>query len=101
MLYSCYLCERDITSRFSGVSEECQQRTTHHLLPRALHEKLLASGLWTRNELLNTVVDLCFVCHAAAHEYFSHGEMARFLNTPVRFKEAMTGIGWLAWAICR
>lgn len=98
--YSCYICSRDILSggtkeqRATAITDGTM-RKTHHLLPRSLHDSMIASGIWTREECLSTTVELCTFCHDAAHGYFTNEEMARYLSTARRLKEAMLEIGWI------
>ena len=96
-VYSCYICKRDIESG-PAAKGTWKARTTHHLLPRALHANIIKSGLWTREDCLASTIDLCSSCHTGCHSYFTHVEMARFLTTPARLKKAMLDLDWITCA---
>lgn len=95
-MYLCYICDCD-TDGSPALAQKGQLRTTHHLIPQSLHPTLIESGIWSRQDCLNATIDLCAICHAGAHSYFTNVEMARFLVTPDRLKDAMLAVNWLTY----
>lgn len=61
----CEICERDWVPL-----------TYHHLIPRAVHAKVLKRG-WHREDQLNNVAWLCRACHSFVHGCQTNEELAR------------------------
>lgn len=66
-----------------GLATECEicgrswiPLTYHHLIPKAVHAKVLKRG-WHTEDKLNDVAWLCRACHSFVHRVASHEELAR------------------------
>lgn len=94
-LKACYVCRNTVPSLATLAKAGDIYATRHHLIPRSLHDKAAASGLFTLAECQGRMVDLCNICHSAAHGYFTSKEMARFLSTSDRLYGALCSVGWL------
>jgi hypothetical protein len=75
------------------VSNECEicgrtqlPLTYHHLIPRAVHAKVLKRN-WHSKEKLDSVAWLCRACHSFVHRCASHEELAREWFTVERLLE--------------
>lgn len=62
---ACEICERDWIPL-----------TYHHLIPKAVHAKVLKRG-WHDEQQLNSVAWLCRACHSFVHKMASNEELAR------------------------
>ncbi|TVY17788.1 hypothetical protein LARI1_G004084 [Lachnellula arida] len=60
--------------------------TFHHLIPRAVHAKVLKRG-WHTEDRLESVAWLCRACHSFVHRVASHEELAREWFTVERLME--------------
>jgi len=64
----CEICEREVPL------------TYHHLIPKAVHTKVLKRG-WHKEFMLNSVAWLCRPCHSTVHRVASHEVLAREFYT--------------------
>lgn len=62
---ACEICERDWVPL-----------TYHHLIPKAVHAKVLKRG-WHEERQLNSVAWLCRACHSFVHRMASNEELAK------------------------
>ena len=63
------------------------------LLPQSLHDSLVDSGLYTR-EQCNTPVAACYICATAATRSFTDQERAKYLNTSIDMRYALQALGY-------
>ncbi|KAF9466658.1 hypothetical protein BDZ94DRAFT_1250423 [Collybia nuda] len=64
----CEICEREVPL------------TYHHLIPRAVHAKVLKKR-WHPEEMLNSVAWLCRPCHSMVHSVAKNEELAKEYHT--------------------
>jgi len=81
----CEICEREV------------HLTYHHLIPRAVHDKVLKRG-WHSEEQLNSVAWLCRHCHSFVHRVATHEELAREFYTVEMLLEREDVQKWRAYA---
>jgi len=82
---ACEICER-----------EWIPLTYHHLIPRAVHAKVLKRG-WHEEQQLNSVAWLCRACHSFVHRMASNEELAREWYTVERICEREDVQKWAQW----
>lgn len=70
--------------------------TYHHLIPRAVHAKVLRRG-WHREEDLQAVAWLCRACHSFVHRLAGHEELAREYFTVDRLLAREEVRSFAAW----
>lgn len=80
--------------------EICQREhlplTYHHLIPRAVHAKVLKRG-WHREWELNKVAWLCRACHSFVHKVGSNEMLAKELYSVDLLLEREDVQKWAAW----
>ncbi|KAJ3004013.1 UNVERIFIED_CONTAM: hypothetical protein HDU68_005377, partial [Siphonaria sp. JEL0065] len=67
---ACEICFR--TSKHLGF---------HHLIPRMTHKRIVAKGLFTKEECRTRGAKLCRECHGMLHKTWTHMELALSYNT--------------------
>lgn len=82
---ACEICERDWIPL-----------SYHHLIPRAVHEKVRKRG-WHEEWLLNSVAWLCRACHSFVHRMAGNEELARQWYTVERILEREDVQDWAKW----
>lgn len=82
---ACEICERDWIPL-----------SYHHLIPRAVHAKVLKKG-WHDEWMLNSVAWLCRACHSFVHRMASNEELAREWFTVERILEREDVREWAKW----
>ncbi|KAK5942896.1 hypothetical protein PMZ80_005462 [Knufia obscura] len=82
---ACEICERDWVPM-----------TYHHLIPRAVHAKVLKRG-WHEERTLNSVAWLCRACHSFVHRMASNEELAKEWYTVERICEREDVQKWAMW----
>ncbi|KAI9822469.1 MAG: hypothetical protein M1827_000188 [Pycnora praestabilis] len=82
---ACEVCERDWIPL-----------TYHHLIPKAVHAKVLKRG-WHEEWQLNSVAWLCRACHTFVHRMAGNEELAREWWTVERLRERDDVQRWAAW----
>jgi len=82
---ACEICERDWVPT-----------TYHHLIPRAVHAKVLKRG-WHEERELNSVAWLCRACHSFVHRMASNEELAKEWYTVDRICEREDVQKWAMW----
>lgn len=70
--------------------------TYHHLIPRAVHAKVVKRG-WHASWELNKVAWLCRPCHSFVHRIASNEELAKELYSVERLLEREDVQKWAAW----
>lgn len=81
----CEICDRDWIPL-----------TYHHLIPRALHAKVLKRG-WHREDQLENVAWLCRACHSFVHRVATNEELAREAYTVDLLLEREDVLKFAAW----
>ncbi len=73
--------------------------TRHHLIPKALHDKVYVQKRYARHERITATLWVCRACHNQIHRLFSEKELALTYNS----REALlsdermrTFVEWLA-----
>lgn len=73
--------------------------TRHHLIPKALHDKLYVQKRFVKSERITATLWVCRACHNQIHRLFSEKELALTFNS----REALLGderlrtfVDWLA-----
>ena len=84
-LSACEICERDWVPL-----------TYHHLIPRAVHAKVLKRG-WHEERELNSVAWLCRACHSFVHRMASNEELAKEWYTVEKICEREDVQKWASW----
>ncbi|KAL3437959.1 hypothetical protein BDV09DRAFT_192592 [Aspergillus tetrazonus] len=82
---ACEICERDWIPL-----------SYHHLIPRAVHDKVIKKG-WHDEWMLNSVAWLCRACHSFVHRMASNEELAREWFTVDRILEREDVQDWARW----
>ncbi|EYE99415.1 HNH endonuclease [Aspergillus ruber CBS 135680] len=82
---ACEICERDWIPL-----------SYHHLIPRAVHEKVRKRG-WHEEWMLNSVAWLCRACHSFVHRMAGNEELAREWYTVERILEREDVQDWARW----
>ena len=82
---ACEICDRD----WIGL-------TYHHLIPRAVHAKVLKRG-WHPEAKLNDVAWLCRACHSFVHRMAGNEELAREWWSVDRILEREDVQRWRGW----
>lgn len=82
---ACEICDRD----WIGL-------TYHHLIPRAVHAKVLKRG-WHPEAKLNDVAWLCRACHSFVHRMAGNEELAREWWSVERILEREDVQRWRGW----
>ncbi|KAL2002085.1 hypothetical protein VTN02DRAFT_683 [Thermoascus thermophilus] len=82
---ACEICERDWIPL-----------SYHHLIPRAVHSKVLKKG-WHEEWMLNSVAWLCRACHSFVHRMASNEELAKEWYTVDRILEREDVQEWAKW----
>lgn len=82
---ACEICERDWINL-----------TYHHLIPKAVHAKVLKRG-WHDEQQLNSVAWLCRSCHSFVHRMASNEELAKEFYTVERICEREDVQKFAAW----
>lgn len=82
---ACEICERDWVPL-----------TYHHLIPKAVHARVLKRG-WHDERQLNSVAWLCRACHSFVHRMASNEELAREWYTVDRICERDDVQKWAQW----
>ncbi|TKA72495.1 hypothetical protein B0A49_05842 [Cryomyces minteri] len=83
---ACEICDRDWIPL-----------TYHHLIPRAVHAKVLKRG-WHEEWELNKVAWLCRACHSMVHGIASNEELAKEWFSVERLREREDVQKWAGWA---
>lgn len=68
----------------SEVCELCARPvalTRHHLIPKALHDKVCVQRRFPRHERITATLWVCRACHNQIHRLFSEKELALTFNT--------------------
>ncbi|RIB16849.1 hypothetical protein C2G38_1911280, partial [Gigaspora rosea] len=84
-----------------GTCELCHRRmplTFHHLIPRAVHKRVIKKGLFTKDECLTRGTNICRPCHSACHKMISHEQMAYEYNSVDKLLEHEGVIKFVTWA---
>lgn len=68
----------------------------HHLIPKAVHAKVLKRG-WHEEHMLNKVAWLCRACHSFVHRMASNEELAREWHDIEKILEREDVQKWRAW----
>ncbi len=84
-LSACEICDRDWVPM-----------TYHHLVPRAVHAKVLKRG-WHEERELNSVAWLCRACHSFVHRMAGNEELAREWFTIEKICEREDVQKWAMW----
>lgn len=84
-LTACEICERDWVPM-----------TYHHLIPKAVHAKVLKRG-WHEERELNSVAWLCRACHSFVHRMASNEELAKEWYTVERICDREDVQKWAMW----
>lgn len=82
---ACEICERDWILL-----------TYHHLIPKAVHAKVLKRG-WHEEGQLNSVAWLCRACHSFVHRMASNEELAKEWYTVEKICEREDVQRWAEW----
>lgn len=82
---ACEICERD-----------WMPLTYHHLIPKAVHAKVLKRG-WHDEKQLNSVAWLCRACHSFVHKMASNEELAKDYYTVELICEREETQKWAQW----
>ncbi|KAL2355954.1 hypothetical protein BJ546DRAFT_584993 [Cryomyces antarcticus] len=82
---ACEICDRDWIPL-----------TYHHLIPRAVHAKVLKRG-WHEEWELNKVAWLCRACHSMVHGIASNEELAKEWFSVERLREREDVQKWAGW----
>lgn len=82
---ACEICERDWIPM-----------TYHHLIPKAVHTKVLKRG-WHEERQLNSVAWLCRACHSFVHRMASNEELAKNYYTVELICEREEVQKWAMW----
>lgn len=82
---ACEICERDWIPL-----------SYHHLIPRAVHAKVLKKG-WHDEWMLNSVAWLCRACHSFVHRMASNEELAKEWYTVDRILQREDVQEWAKW----
>lgn len=82
---ACEICERD-----------WMPLTYHHLIPKAVHAKVLKRG-WHDEQQLNSVAWLCRACHSFVHGMASNEELAKSFYTVDLICEREDVQKWAQW----
>lgn len=82
---ACEICERDWVPL-----------TYHHLIPKAVHAKVLKRG-WHEEKQLNSVAWLCRACHSFVHGMASNEELAKEYYTVELICERDDTQRWAQW----
>lgn len=82
---ACEICERD-----------WMPLTYHHLIPKAVHAKVLKRG-WHDEKQLNSVAWLCRACHSFVHNLASNEELAKDYYTVELICEREETQKWAQW----
>lgn len=82
---ACEICERDWVPL-----------TYHHLIPRAVHDKVVRRG-WHRREDLQSVAWLCRACHSFVHRLAGNEELAREYFTVERLMGREEVVAFASW----
>jgi 5-methylcytosine-specific restriction endonuclease McrA len=82
---ACELCERSHIPL-----------TYHHLIPRAVHAKVIKRG-WHEEWELNKVAWLCRACHSFIHRVCAHEELARDFDTVEKLIDREDVQGFVKW----
>lgn len=82
---ACELCDRDWIPL-----------TYHHLIPKAVHAKVLKRG-WHEESKLSSVAWLCRACHSFVHRVASNEELAREWFSVERLREREDVQRWIGW----
>ncbi|CAG8843335.1 33518_t:CDS:2, partial [Gigaspora margarita] len=72
--------------------------TFHHLIPRAVHKRVIKKGLFTKDECLTRGTNICRPCHSACHKMISHEQMAYQYNSVDKLLEHEGVIKFVTWA---
>ena len=70
--------------------------TYHHLIPRAVHAKVMKRG-WHEEHVLNSVAWLCRACHSFVHRVASNEELAREYYTVEKICARSDVQKWAQW----
>ena len=78
--------DQDLDSPSGDVCELCerpgQNRSFHHLIPRAVHSKTRFKKTFGRQEMRERGLMLCMLCHSGIHDLVpDEKELARDYNT--------------------
>ena len=66
----CELCEREVPT------------DEHHLIPKTNHNNKWFLKHFTKDEMKNRKIDVCFDCHPAIHKFIpNEKELGKFYNT--------------------
>ncbi|MBF8161280.1 hypothetical protein [Ectopseudomonas hydrolytica] len=73
--------------------------TRHHLIPKALHDKVYVQKRYARHERITATLWVCRACHNQIHRLFSEKELALTYNSRKALlsdERMRTFVEWLA-----